>query len=184
MDEDQQAIKDCQLGKTESYRILVDKYKTRAYYAALLITGNRDDALDLSQEAFYKAFRAIRSFEPGRSFYTWFYKILKNLCINHYNRIKRRNIVFSDADESQGPSLYLSSSANPAEVFEHNEIRDLVWEGLMKLKKEDREIIILKEFQEMSYKELSEVLGIPVGSVMSRLFYARKKLAKILEDLK
>jgi RNA polymerase sigma-70 factor (ECF subfamily) len=184
MDEDQQAIKDCQLGKTESYRILVDKYKTRAYYAALLITGNRDDALDLSQEAFYKAFRAIKSFEPGRSFYTWFYKILKNLCINHYKRIKRRNIVFSDADESQGPSLYLSSSPNPAEVFEQNEIRDLVWNGLMELKKEDREIIILKEFHEMSYKELAEVLGIPVGSVMSRLFYARKKLAKILEDIK
>ena len=181
MDEDQQAIEDCQLGKTESYRILVEKYKTRAFYAALLITGNRDDALDLSQEAFFKAFKAIKTFQLGRNFYTWFYKILKNLCINHYKRIKRRNIVFSDADETEGPSLYLSPAANPAEVFEENEMRDLLWKGLMQLKKDDREIIILKEFQEMSYKEIAEVLSIPVGSVMSRLFYARKKLAKILE---
>lgn len=181
MDEDQQAIKDCQLGKTESYRVLVEKYKNRAFYAALLITGNREDALDLSQEAFFKAFRAIKTFELGRNFYTWFYKILKNLCINHYKRIKRRNIVFSDADESEGPSLYLSSAANPAEIFEENEMRDILWKGLLQLKKEDREIIILKEFQELSYKEIAEVLTIPVGSVMSRLFYARKKLAKILE---
>jgi RNA polymerase sigma-70 factor (ECF subfamily) len=183
MDEDQQAIKDCQLGKTESYRFLVEKYKTRAFYAALLITGNRDDALDLSQEAFFKAFRAIKTFQTGRSFYTWFYRILKNLCINHYKRIKRRNIVFSDADESEGPSLYLSPTANPAEVFEENEMRDLLWKGLMQLKKDDREILILKEFQELSYKEIAEVLNIPVGSVMSRLFYARKKLANILEGL-
>jgi len=184
MDEDQQAIKDCQLGKTESYRILVDKYKTRAYYAALLITGNRDDALDLSQEAFYKAFRAIKTFQTGKNFYTWLYKILKNLCINHYKRIKRRNIVFTDADESEGASLYLSSAPNPAEVFEINEMRDILWKGLMDLKKDDREIIILKEFNEMSYKEIADVLSIPVGSVMSRLYYARKKLAKILGDLK
>jgi RNA polymerase sigma-70 factor (ECF subfamily) len=185
MDEDQQAIKDCQLGKTESYRILVEKYKTRAFYAALLITGNREDALDLSQEAFFKAFRAIKTFQTGRSFYTWYYKILKNLCINHYKRVKRRNVVFSDADElgSGRPSLYLSSTANPAELFEKNEMRDLLWKGLMQLKKEDREIIILKEFQELSYKEISEILTIPVGSVMSRLFYARKKLASLMEDL-
>ena len=89
MDEDQQAIVDCQMGKTESYRILVEKYKSQAYYAALLYTGNREDALDLSQEAFYRAFRAIKSFKLGRNFYTWFYQILKNLCINHYNRIKK-----------------------------------------------------------------------------------------------
>jgi RNA polymerase sigma-70 factor (ECF subfamily) len=183
MNEDQEAIKDCQLGNTESYRILVDKYKTRAYYAALLVTGNRDDALDLSQEAFYKAFKAIKSFQPGKNFYTWFYKILKNLCINHYKRIKRRSIVFSDASESEGPSLYFSSFLNPEEIFEVNEMRDILWKGLMDLKQDDREIIILKEFNEMSYKEIADVLSIPVGSVMSRLYYARKKLAKILGNL-
>lgn len=183
MDEEQQAIKDCQLGNTESYRVLVDKYKTRAFYAALLFTGNREDALDLSQEAFFRAFRAIKSFEQGKNFYTWFYRILKNLCINHYKRIKRRNVVFSDADKTAGPSLYISPLLTPDEVFEEHEMRDVLWKALMQLKKEDREIIILKEFNEMSYKEIAEALNIPLGSVMSRLFYSRKKLAKILEEL-
>jgi RNA polymerase sigma-70 factor (ECF subfamily) len=182
MDEDQQAIKDCQLGKTESYRFLVEKYKNRAFYAAYLFTGNREDALDLSQEAFYRAFKAIKSFTPGRFFYTWLYKILKNLCINHHQRIKRRRIVFSDADETSGPSIYVSPLASPEEVFEEHEMRDRVWKALMKLKKDDREIIILKEFNEMSYKEIAELLSIPLGSVMSRLFYSKKKLAKILKD--
>ena len=183
MEDDQQAIRDCQVGKTESYRILVDKYRTRAYYAALLYTGNREDALDLSQEAFFKAFKAIKSFTPGRNFYTWFYKILKNLCINHYKRIKRRSVPFSDAEETNDATLYLSPGATPDEIFEENEMRDMVWAALNKLKKEDQEIIILKEFQEMSYKEIAEVLEMPIGSVMSRLFYARKKLAKLLEEL-
>jgi RNA polymerase sigma-70 factor (ECF subfamily) len=181
IDEDQKAIMECQTGKTESYRFLVDKYKNRAYYTALMFTGNRDDALDLSQEAFYRAFKAIKSFKPGKNFYTWFYRILKNISINHYKRIKKRNVVFSDAEESAGTRIYISPQAKPDEVFEEHELRDAVWNGLAQLKSEDREIIILKEFQELPYKEIAEVLDIPLGSVMSRLFYAKKKLAKILE---
>lgn len=183
MDEEQQAIKDCQLGNTDRYRVLVEKYRDRAYYAALLFSGNRDDALDLSQEAFYRAFKAIKSFKLDQNFYTWFYRILKNISINHYNRIKRRNVVFTDAEESVGPSLYMSPMAKPDEIFEKHEMRDILWKALLKLKKEDREIVILKEFNEMSYKEIAEILGIPIGSVMSRLFYARKKLTKLLEEL-
>jgi DNA-directed RNA polymerase specialized sigma24 family protein len=76
---------------------------------------------------------AIKSFTPGRYFYTWLYKILKNLCINHHMRIKRRRIVFSDADETAGPYLYISPLASPEEVFEEHEMRDRVWKALMKL---------------------------------------------------
>jgi RNA polymerase sigma-70 factor (ECF subfamily) len=99
MEDERMAIVDCQMGKTESYRYIVEKYQSRAFYAALLYTGNRDDALDLSQEAFYRAFRAIKSFQTGKNFYTWFYKILKNLCINYYKRTKSRRIVFSDIEQ-------------------------------------------------------------------------------------
>ena len=183
MDEDQLAIRDCQLGHTERYRLLVEKYRDRAYYAALLMTGNREDALDMSQEAFYRAFKAIKSFQKGKNFYTWLYRILKNIAINNFKRIKKRNVTFSDAEESTGNKFYISPLATPDEIFEEHEMRDLVWKGLLRLKAEDREIIVLKEFHEMSYKEISETLEIPLGSVMSRLFYAKKKLAKFLEDL-
>jgi RNA polymerase sigma-70 factor (ECF subfamily) len=183
MDEDQKAIRNCQLGNTESYRLLVDKYRNRAYYAALLMTGNREDALDISQEAFYRAFKAIKSFQSGKNFYTWLYRILKNISINNFKRIKRRNLTFSDAEESTGDLLYISPHAGPDEIFEEHEMRDLIWKGLMSLKAEDREILVLKEFQEMSYNEIAETLEIPLGSVMSRLYYAKKKLAKLLGDL-
>jgi RNA polymerase sigma-70 factor (ECF subfamily) len=184
MDEDQQAIADCQKGRTDSYRILVDKYKTRAYYAALMYTGNQDDALDLSQEAFYRAFRAIKSFELGKNFYTWLYQILRNLCINHYKRIRRRSVVFSDIDEQHNPALLQSNIKEPDQIFEETERRDKLWAALLKLKSADREILILKEFDELSYQEIAEVFEIPIGSVMSRLYYARQKLAGLLMDLK
>ena len=77
----------------------------------------------------------------------------------------------------------MSPLARPDELFEEHEMRDILWKALMQLKNEDREIIILKEFHELSYKEIAEVLDIPIGSVMSRLFYSRKKLAKSLEGL-
>jgi RNA polymerase sigma-70 factor (ECF subfamily) len=184
MDEEQQAIVDCQKGRTESYRLLVEKYKDKAYYAALLYTGNREDALDLSQEAFYRAFRSIKSFKIDKNFYTWFYQILKNICINHFNRIRKRNITFSEIEEKSGTIPYMSTYANPEEIFEDHEMRTLLWNALNGLKPEDREIIILKEYNDLSYKEIAEVLKIPIGSVMSRLYYARKKLVKRLEEIK
>jgi len=183
MDEDQIAIRNCQLGNTDSYRLLVEKYRERAYYAALIMTGNREDALDISQEAFYRAFKAIKSFQTGKNFYTWLYRILKNISINNFRQIKRRNLVFTDAEQTSDKRFFISPSATPDEVFEEHEMRDLVWKGLLRLKAEDREIIVLKEFHNMSYKEIAETLEIPLGSVMSRLFYAKKKLAKFLEDL-
>ncbi|HID39147.1 MAG TPA: sigma-70 family RNA polymerase sigma factor, partial [Calditrichaeota bacterium] len=85
---EREAILACQSGQTEAYRFLVEKYKTRAYFTALMFTQNRDDALDLSQEAFVHAYRAIDHFDPQKNFYTWFYRILKNLCINYVNRLK------------------------------------------------------------------------------------------------
>jgi len=183
MDEDQQIIADCQMGKSESYRVLVEKYKTRAYYAALMYSGNQDDALDLSQEAFYRAFKAIKTFELGKNFYTWLYQILRNLCINHYKRIRKRNIVFSDVDGAQNYVDYFSDIKNPGEIFEETERREFIWKAIKKLKPTEREIILLKEFDELSYREISEVLAIPIGSVMSRLYYARKRLAELLEEL-
>jgi len=182
VDEDQQAIADCQMGKKESYRLLVDKYKSRAYYAALLYTGNSEDALDISQEAFFRAYKSIKSFEKGKNFYTWLYRIIRNLCINHYHRIKKRSVVFSDVEEQKGSELVIPAVSRPDEIFEEHEMREVLWQALNNLPQKDREILILKEYQELSYKEISDVLEIPVGSVMSRLFYARQKLAKALEE--
>ena len=177
---DREAIVACQSGNTDMYKILVEKYKIRAYYAALMYTHSRDDALDLSQEAFYRAYRAINNFDTNKNFYTWFYRILKNICINYATRKKTHKQISADTEDS--PDL-VSQNPNPEEVFEQSEQARLLWHAINHLKEKDREIIILKEFQEMSYEEIAETLNIPIGSVMSRLYYARKRLLNEVEYL-
>ncbi len=183
MSEEQQAILDCKAGRTESYRFIVDKYKVRAYQTAYYYTGNREDALDISQEAFYRAYRAIQRFDISKNFYTWFYKILKNLCINFLRNKKSRHTISGySKDESYMPEI-VSAEDDPQTVLEKNERSVLIKKALSALKDKDRDIIILKDFQDLSYAEIAEILEIPQGSVMSRLYYARKKLVKKLEFL-
>jgi len=184
LNEDQDVIRDCQKGKKDRYRVLVDKYKVRAYHAALLFTGNSDDALDLSQEAFYRAYKALSSFQPGKNFYTWLYQILRNICINHYHRVRKRVVPIGDIEEQRGRPFILPADTQPDEIFEKSEMREMVWKALNQLSEKDREILVLKEFNDFSYKEISDILNIPIGSVMSRLYYARKKLGVLLEALK
>ncbi len=179
MDEDQQAIAECQTGKKDSYRFLVEKYKVRAYHVALMYTGNRDDALDLSQEAFCRAYLSIKSFKTGKNFYTWLYEIIKNICINHHHRRSKSRPLSVDGAQEVAEDQSLAV-LRPDEIFEEHEMRELLWAAVNRLKAQDREIIMLKEFNDLSYGQISLVLEIPVGSVMSRLFYARQKLAKLL----
>lgn len=180
---DKDAILACQSGTTEAFRYLVEKYKTRAYYAALLLTKNSEDALDLSQDAFFRAFRSLNRFDTSKNFYTWFYKILRNLCINHIHRRKKIVQMVYDDDSVDAFDRLEHEDKNPEEIFEENERSRMLWAGLNKLKDSDREIILLKEFDDMSYQEIADALNIPVGSVMSRLFYARKRLLKEVESL-
>jgi RNA polymerase sigma-70 factor (ECF subfamily) len=178
--EERETILACQAGNKKAYRYIVEKYKTRAYYAALMYTKNREDALDLSQEAFYRAYKAIKRFDTSRNFYTWFYKILKNICLNFIQFKKVRANSSDEFDETTMQPVD-SSISRPDEIFEKSEQSEYIWRAIDSLNDNDREIIILKEFDDMSYQEIADTLNIPIGSVMSRLFYARKKLLKKLE---
>jgi RNA polymerase sigma-70 factor (ECF subfamily) len=180
---DIEAIKACLSGDRNSFRYIVERYKFRAFNSALMFTGNREDALDLSQEAFARAYRALERFDLNRSFFTWCYQILKNLCINHLqSKRRRRHVSLDDADHHYlQPTVHGSES--PDEMMEKSEQNALLWEAINQLDDDDREIILMKEFQDFSYKEISEALHIPIGTVMSRLYYARKKLVKRLGRL-
>lgn len=150
----------------------------RAYYSAFGIIGSHDAAMDLSQAAFIKAYRNFKSFDDTKKFFTWYYTILRNLCLNFIRDSKSRNtIAFDDQFEWK-------DDTNPADDIEQEELKRKIWESIRQLEFEDREIIILKEFEGLAYKEISEILNIPMGTVMSRLYYARKKLAKKLEVFK
>jgi len=172
---DRDLILRCQGGDRAAFEPIVLRYMRRAAAFALGWTGNRDDALDLSQEAFARSYKAIRRFDPDRPFYPWFHRILKNLCINHIGRARNRHEVPLE-------ETYPARSANPSplEFTEGEERKRMVWEGICQLNELEREILILREFQDYSYSEIARVLDIPKGTVMSRLHNARKRLREKL----
>lgn len=173
---DHDLIVRCQGGERAAFEPLVTRYMRRAAAFALGWTGNRDDALDLSQEAFARAYKAIDRFDITRPFYPWLHRILKNLCINRLGRTRRlREIPLDDIYDMQ------SDAISPAKAAVREELRRNVWEAIRKLGETDREILILREFQELTYSELAAVLDIPTGTVMSRLHHARRRLRSLLE---
>lgn len=173
-------ISRCQKGDKQAYGLIVKRYMERAYFTALALVGSHEQALDLSQDAFVRAFRNIKKFETGKKFFTWYYRILKNLCLNYLRDHARHARPFSEIGELALADVP-DNSPDAAARVEVAEIREIVWQGLNTLKESEREIIILKDFQNFSYKEIAEILECPIGTVMSRLYSARKALKSKLE---
>ncbi|MBN2413513.1 sigma-70 family RNA polymerase sigma factor [candidate division KSB1 bacterium] len=180
IDNDQNAILSCQKGNKQAYGFLVRKYMKRAYYTALGLVGSHENAVDLSQDAFIRAYRAIKKFDAEKNFFTWYYRILRNLCFNFLRDRARHARSFSEVGE-KNINVLTDESQNTSVQVERNELRRAVWDALATIKKHDREIIILKDIQNFSYKEIAEILDCPIGTVMSRLYNARKALKAKLE---
>jgi RNA polymerase sigma-70 factor (ECF subfamily) len=169
-------IRRCQAGEKEAFEPIVRKYAGRAAGAATVLLGCPHDALDASQEAFVRAWRHIKRFDPAYPFYPWYSAILRNICRTRLRRRARRKTV-TLADGHASPS----SNGNPVVLAEQTERRKRLFEAILTLKPAFREIILLKHFNDMSYKEMAEALDIPIGTVMSRLHHARQALREALE---
>ena len=161
--DDAEAIKRCQQGDREAFRHLVERYQKRAVAHAVAILFNRDDAEDAVQEAFIDAFKAVGTFDTSRTFYQWFYVLLRNRC---YKLTARRRPT-----ESLDEALLLAPQQGITD-----DTRLALEKALHSLTPEEREIVSLKYFSGLSYDELAMHLQIPRGTVMSRLFYARQRL--------
>ena len=160
------------------FELLVKSNMKRAYYAAFGILGSHDSAMELSQEAFIRAYRSFKKFDHTKKFFTWYYKILRNLCFN-FIRDNKKHVDSKYLEQAK----YAETSDNPQAEYEKEEAREKLEKAMSELNFEDREILILKEFEDYSYKEIADALDIPIGTVMSRLYYARKKLAGKLEKV-
>jgi len=172
------ALRGWQQGDPQAFGAIVRKYMKQAYFTALGLVGNPEDALDLSQDAFVRAFRARERFDPQRRFFTWYYRILRNLCLNHLRQRRR----FTELDAIPGgPEELAVTQTDPAVLAQRNESTEQLWQALGRLKPEEREVLILRELEECSYAEIAERLGIQPGTVMSRLFYARKHIRELLK---
>ncbi len=169
----------CRRGSAEAFEVLVNRYMKDAYFIALGLVGNREDAMDLSQEAFVRAYRNIKQVKPGRKFFPWFYQILKNLCISHLRKRKYRRT--SSLDGENCPEVAATTDCfSPEAVARRNETKDKVWQAIAKLDEKHREVIVLRHFQHMSYEQIAAALFCNKGTVTSRLYYARKKLEELL----
>ena len=163
MMEDAAAIKRCLNGEKEAFRFLVERYQRQAVGHGLAILGNREDALDATQEAFVDAFQSLAKFDAARRFYPWFYVLLRNRC---FKLIARRR----EAENIEDAEII----APPGGVSSEEKIA--LERALGELSNEEREIVTLKYLDGFSYDEIAELLEIPRGTVMSRLFHARKSL--------
>ena len=176
-------IERCKNGDREAFASIVSHYMRPAYYVALGYVGSPDDALDLSQDAFVNAFRHIRRFDSSRKFFPWFYSILKNLCMNHLTRERRRRESSIDEMAEEGPVPIPVETVDPEQSAVRRDLEVRVGVALQRLRAKDREIIILQHFQDYSYQEIADLLGIPIGTVMSRLYGARRAMRRELEKL-
>ena len=182
--EDAVSIERCRKGSNTAFEVIVRKYMIDAYFIALGLVGNREDALDLSQEAFIRAYNNIEKFNSERRFFPWFYQILRNLCFSHLRKRKREQGRFVTGLDSEQTNIEAAAADDfaPDIVAERSESKDRVWKAISKLEPKHREVIILRHFQNLSYEEISKVLLCNKGTVTSRLYYARKRLKEILES--
>lgn len=170
MEHDSEAIRKCLAGDINSFRTLVERYEREALAHARTIVGNAEDSRELVQEAFLDAFQALTKFDSSREFYPWFYVILRNRC---YGWLKSRG---------RSVTLSLESCHNVFVTCETNVGKEDVEEALLRLGAEDREIILLKYTDGLTYRSVADRLEIPIGTVMSRLYHARRRLRAILES--
>ncbi len=179
MNDDSALVIDVGSGDKKALGILVEKYKKLAFQTALGLVGNRDDAYDISQEAFLRVYRSAKTYDRSQPFLPWFYTIVANLSRTWLRRRSRRDHRVVDIDDS---SFLMVSEETPESELVAREQVQLLRKALMQLSFEDREIITLQHFRAMSYDEIARLLEIPKGTVMSRLYYARKRLAKLMRE--
>ena len=182
-------VKRCQVGETEAFDELVTRYRTRIFAMIYNMVHNEQDAWDLAQDSFVKAWKSIKRFRGSSSFYTWMYRIVMNVTIDWLRKkqVKGAGVEFDDAIQLRevNPASKTLPKADPLpyERMERTEIRHKIDNAIAQLSPEHRAVVLMKETEGMQYHEIAEALGCSIGTVMSRLFYARKKLQNLLKDV-
>jgi len=184
--EDQALVELAVGGDKKAFRKLVERYQRKIYTIAYGIVRNPDTALDVTQDTFVKVHRNLATFKGDSSFYTWVYRIVLNLCIDRKRREARQaEVDYDDAIAHEdgftsGPTLASTGIDSPAKAAHRKELVEHMDKALATLSEEHRSILLLREVEGLSYEELAETLNVPKGTVMSRLFHARKNFQKSL----
>ncbi|MHB8420429.1 MAG: RNA polymerase sigma factor [Myxococcales bacterium] len=186
--DDSKLLSRARSGDGDAYRLLVERYERRVFHLAYSLVKSREDAADIAQDAFVKAYQSLANFKGEATFYTWLYRITNNLAIDLLRRRRPGESFDSDEAAQEDPAdvqpgtgvLGSRLGTNPQRSALRRELAEKMEEALEQLPEKHRAILLLREVAGLSYEELSETLGIPKGTVMSRLFHARSKMQEIL----
>jgi RNA polymerase sigma-70 factor (ECF subfamily) len=185
--DDKSLVRAAQRGDMAAFEELVARHRDRIYARAYSMMRNEEEAVDLSQEAWVKGWQRLRQFQGESSFGTWMTRVVINLCLDQLRKHKRQRTESIEAmsEESGGVERQMPVvTVNPTAGLERGELRQRIDRALGQLSYEHRTVLVLHEFEDMEYKEIAKAMACSIGTVMSRLFYARRKLAVLLADLK
>lgn len=172
-------------GDANAFETLVLEYEKNVYNIALRMTGSSEDAADMTQEAFIKAYNSLQSFRGDSKFSVWLYRIVSNVCLDFLRSKNRRPTVSLSVEDDDGEDAQLDvadESQSPELLLDRKLTRDSVRRGLDSLPPDYRQILLLREIQGLSYDEIAQALSLEVGTVKSRIFRARKRLCTFLID--
>jgi RNA polymerase sigma-70 factor (ECF subfamily) len=186
--DDRQLVDEARRGRHTAFRTLVERYQHKVYAMALSMVRDPDQARDATQDAFVKAYEHLGDFQGDSSFYTWLYRIAMNLCIDRARRQKRfAQVEFDEAVGHEADDAYAIAPRrlgfDPAQALADREIRERVLAALERLSENHRTVLVLREVEGLAYKEIADVMGCSIGTVMSRLFHARKRMQEMLRNL-
>jgi RNA polymerase sigma-70 factor (ECF subfamily) len=174
-------------GDEQAFRELMERYKNRAYHVAVGITGDPDDALDVVQDAFVKAYYSLKDFRFGANFYTWFYRLLVNQAIDRWRKASRSQTVPLDEkwlSEEVSPPESVVYPRTPEDLARNRQLSEAIARAIAELPEYHRAVIVLREVDGLAYEEIAGALHCSVGTVMSRLHYARAKLKEALKEFR
>ena len=166
-------------GGEEAFEALVRLYENKVCTLAARMCGSQEDAVDIAQEAFLSAWRGLPSFRGEAEFATWLYRLTANAAIDHMRRMKKQRGEVS-LDDGELRLTIVDAAPSPQESAEGQELRQAVAAGMRRLSEDHRQVLLLREMQELSYEEIAQALEVDLGTVKSRISRARKALRKIL----
>jgi RNA polymerase sigma-70 factor, ECF subfamily len=185
--DDVELVQGARRGDRDAFKTLFERYHRRAYALAVGVVRNPDDALDVVQDAFIKAHRYLDNFEGNSSFYTWLYRIVMNLAIDHLRKHRRQQPVELDetrVDPDAGdPLLPRILGGNPGRALVDKQIRARIDQALDELSDNHRAVLVMRELEGLSYEDMAQAMACSKGTIMSRLFHARRNMQKRLLDL-
>jgi len=184
---DQTLIERAQAGDQAAFRRLVERHQRRAFGIAVALVRDEEDANEVVQEAFIRVYRGLSQFHGGSSFFTWLYRIVTNLSIDVIRRPARREQPLGDDLEREldaAPAVRGFDASDPFVELHRSELRQVIEKALDELPPYHRGVIVMREIQGMSYEEMAEAMNVSKGTIMSRLFHARRKLENALAHCK